>query len=522
MAEDYKCPNCGKKLVKNGHTPSGKQRWICRDKAEGSEGFCHTTTEPGKPKRGRKPIEKKLDLGAELDWDDTLIITWAQNATPIHKGFLAGIKKLRDDLGATLMVHAGRYKNPTSRWTDEDRGEQWWYPEVEPFLINKRARLNKNLMLLADVNVQPTAQYPLSDLEGLSHGESSILGHPKRQLVAVATPQQRLSKVMWSTGACTIENYTDSKAGKKGEFHHVIGALVIKIKSDKIFHVQEITARKDGAFCFLDKAYFPDGSVKPSGDWLAGSIGDLHPTFADPVVIKATFDDGGLVDFLKPKKLFLHDAFDCYSGNSHHWDEPFIAIAKRKSGLDDVGKEVQFTADFIINMVKGRETHIVPSNHDDMLHRWMKKVEWRKDPTNAEFFFETGLYMSRNTVMTPQGAFIPDPFNHWLDRRGQRNIITHLPLDSVMVAGFEMLLHGDKGPNGARGSIRNLAKIGVKVISGHGHSMGIVGGHRRNGTCTYLDLDYTGPISSWLNGHTLVDPMGKSHAMVCIDGKFWA
>lgn len=488
--------------------------------------MCYTTVAPDKPvrdQRGRDKKEKKVESVVEVKDRETLVITWAQNATPIHRGFVLGsLKALVNDLGAQMLVINGRYKNATSKWTASQENEQWWAPELKPFLHNQRTKLNKNLVLLGDVNIQPTAQYPLSGLEGFSHGESSILGHPKRELVVIPTPHQRLAKIMWTTGACTVENYTDSGAGKKGEFHHIIGALVVEIVDGKVFHIHDITARKDGAFCFFDKAYHPDGSIKPSGAYKALSVGDLHPPFSDPVVIAATFDDGGLVTRLNPAKIVLQDTLDCYAGNPHHKDEPFIAIAKQKSGMDNMAKEVDFTIDFVLDKVKGRQTYITSSNHDDMLRRWIKTNEWRKDPVNAVFYLETALYMAKNTVMTERGAFTPDPFHHWVNKRKQAHIHCLGMLDSLMVAGFELGLHGDKGPNGARGTIKNMAKIGVKVIDGHGHTPGVEGGHRRNGTSSYLSLEYTGPVSSWMNAHTAIDPMDKAHTHICINGDFWA
>jgi hypothetical protein len=82
-------------------------------------------------------------------------------------------------------------------------------------------------------------------------------------------------------------------------------------------------------------------------------------------------------------------------------------------------------------------------------------------------------------------------------------------------------LHGHEGPNGARGSLKNLSKLGVKVISGHSHTPGIEAGHYKAGTMTHLSLEYTGPVSSWLNAHVSIDPFGKRHIHICVDGAFW-
>jgi len=62
--------------------------------------------------------------------------------------------------------------------------------------------------------------------------------------------------------------------------------------------------------------------------------------------------------------------------------------------------------------------------------------------------------------------------------------------DSLMIAGTENSFHGDKGVNGARGSISAYKDIGVKCNTGHGHSPAIEGGHYRAGTNSRLDLEY--------------------------------
>ena len=50
-------------------------------------------------------------------------------------------------------------------------------------------------------------------------------------------------------------------------------------------------------------------------------------------------------------------------------------------------------------------------------------------------------------------------------------------------------MHGDKGPNGARGSIRNLRRIGIRSVIGHTHSPGIDEGCYQVGTSTRLRLE---------------------------------
>lgn len=511
-----KCPKCGeRKLSRKGVSPSGKQRWACKTGC----GF-QTVTPTRAPRSG---AEKKLKFNQQIDTKAKLVITWAQNATPIHRGFFAALRAYCMENNAQLLVIPGRYKNPTSKWEESQLNEQWWAEEVTPYLVNKRKALNRNLVLLADIFTQPTAVTPLSGFEGLTHGESGILGHPKLQMVAIPTPQKRLPKILTTTGAVTVDNYTDTKAGKKGEFHHVIGAVVVELDkpADGVFYLRHLNARKDGAFCDLDKAYFPDGRVAPAGPYEGLVFGDAHARFASASVVAATFGAGGLVSKLNPKQLVFHDLLDSYAVNPHHRGNPFIAVAKRPLGYDNIAEEVAFTIAWLKKQIGSRQAIVVPSNHDDMLSRWVKWQDWRETPENAEFYLETALHMVRGSRIANAGCEVPDPFHYWIAKENLSNVKCLARNESHTIAGIECGLHGHEGPNGSRGTMKNLSQLGVKVISGHSHTPGIEAGHYRTGTMTGLSLEYTGPVGSWLNAHVSIDPMGKRHIHVYVDGRFW-
>lgn len=515
------CPKCGKKvMVRGSKAGSGKTRWTCRTAGV----VCYRTTNPDAPVRDQGgPIIPEAHIEfKQRHIKKTILVSWAQNATPIHRGFVLGsVPAFLKERNASFVVITGRYKNATSQWTAKDESQQWWAPELTKFLHNQRTQLNKNLVLLGDINVQPTASNPVSGFESITHGESGIIGHPKLQMVVVPTPHKRLPKIMTTTGACTIANYTNSGAGKKGDFHHVIGAVVIELDSAGIFHLRHINASSDGSFCDLDRRYSGDGTVHDSGPYKGLIFGDAHPEFADPEVVRATFDEGGLVGRLNPDSIVFHDLLDSYAVNPHHVNNPFIAAAKLQSGKNRIAHEVQNTIQWLIRVSKGRKAVIVPSNHDDMLSRWIKNADWKEDPENADFYLQTALHMLRGTKMAKHGTVTPDPFHYWVKRARQKNIVCLRRNKSFTIAGIECSLHGHEGPNGARGTMKNLSKLGVKVVSGHSHTPGIEAGHYRTGTMTHLSLEYTGPIGSWLNAHVSIDPLGKRHIHICIGGKFW-
>lgn len=522
MAKSYKCPRCATgTLTKDGKTPGGVQRYACNSRSR-TGAVCYTTTNPESAERKQDggKVQRVVIPKAELR-GERFVVTWAQNATPVHKEFLDCLLTYCKKENAQLLVIPGRYKNPTSQWTESQSGAENWAPELVPYLVNERRRLNNNLVVLGDLKVQPTAVSPLTGFESITGSLSGILGHPKLQLKTIATPANKLAKLLTTTGAVTVRNYTDSRAGKGGEFHHIFGAALIEVVSTKLFHLHQINySTKDHGFIVRDKAYYAD-RVEQAPSTKAIAFGDAHARFADPTVVQATFGPGGLVEQLDPQVLVFHDLLDAYAVNPHHFNDPFKAIAKQRSGFDSIAEEVRYTIKWLKEVSAGRTSVIVPSNHDDMLARWIKSADWKMDPVNAEFYLETALHMVRSVSMTEHGAHVLDPFQFHVDRAKLPHVRC-IPLSTSFTIGdIEMGLHGDEGPNGAQGSVKNLSRIGTRVISGHGHSPAIEEGHYRTGTMTLLKLEYTGSVGSWLNTHCSIDGFGKRHLHTCIAGSFW-
>ena len=227
-------------MTSNGVTPAGTKRWRC---PESSGGCGYSTTKPESKearKQNGKAQDRKLQnpqFKRKLSGTTRYVITAAQNATPVHEGFLSALRSYCNHNNAELIVIPIRYKNPSSVWTNSQANAETWAPELAPYLYNQRKKLNPNLVLLGDIKTVATAVSPLTGFEGITHGESGILGHTKLQLKTVPSPQNSLPKILTTTGAVTLPNYTDSKAGKLGAFHHSFAACAVDIKG-KTFHMR--------------------------------------------------------------------------------------------------------------------------------------------------------------------------------------------------------------------------------------------------------------------------------------------
>jgi len=492
-----KCPHCeSSNLSDHAKNPP---RWICSD--------CTRTT--------RRPI-----IGAS--WQDvkltkqTFVVTWAQNATPIFAPFLKSVKTYLKHNDAQLLVVPGRYKNATSIWTKQQEDDEWWHKDIEPYLCGNETKLDRNLTLLADLPIQPTAVNPLSGSVKTQSGPlSCIVGHPQIAQETVATPQSKLAKIVMTTGAITKPNYSKSRAGKQGEFHHEYGAVVVEIDGPR-FHVRHIIADGHGKFYDFDKLYNGDKITK--GHRAACFVsGDFHAKFLDPKVKEAWWTGkDSLLNLVKPKAQVFHDVFDGYFGSHHHNHDPFLKARKHFNGDNDGASEIELTVNELIDCLICDKNYITKSNHDEHLDRWLKETDWRKDPQNAEFYLETSLAWIKS-IKAGEGL---DPFKYWVEKKTQKADFLGRA-DVISIKDHIVSYHGDKGPNGARGSRKSMNNIGSKSIIGHSHSPGRDKGCIQVGLSAVYGLEYAvGSPSSWMHTSAIIYPSGKVALINCIDGKY--
>ena len=457
------------------------------------------------------------------------VVTSAQNNTPVHTGFLQALNNYCELNDAKLIVIPYRYKNPTSIFTPEQQADEYWAKPIEPHIVDKMIRLSDTFVVMGNVKIQPTAVQPLSGFDGYTGLDSAIIGHPKIQLFTVPTPAKHLPKILTTTGTVTVPNYTDSKAGWKGEFHHSLAALVVEIDDDGDTHIRHVHGDDvTGNFYDLDKHY--TGEDVTQGHRIAALVtGDTHAEFMDEKVKAATYtNESSIAKTLKPEVIVRHDVEDFYARNHHHRGNDLIAFGKHHFGRDNVEDSLQITADFIDETTYPESVNIiVKSNHDEALDRWLREADPKYDPENAILYHYLKLHQLENVKMTETGFKSIDPFEFWCRnpkngkglRSGDQTVFLKRD-ESFSVAGVELGFHGDRGPNGARGSIRNFAKIGPKTIIGHSHSPGIYEGCYQVGVSARLDLEYTSGPSSWLHTHCIVYPDGTRTLVNVINGKW--
>lgn len=538
-----------KEFIKEIHSskeiPFDKRIDILREKFEIAERTARKWTEKlglTKPHTAISPQYEKAKKRKYNKRTKKFIITWAQNDTPPHEIFLRNLEAYADYIGADIHIIAGRYKNPTSVFTDKNHDT--WHSRVLPYLDAGRHDIHKYVSIMSDIKIQPTAVNPMTGFESISQENSCIFGHPKIRMKTIPVLDNAKPKMMMTTGACTVANYTDTKAGRKGEFHHSLGFVVVEIKDKDVFFARQVSAQDDGTFQDLyfnvefngtyrkkvakgpikdmrSMEYHVDIEGKPKITRLkeidACILGDLHYGKHDDAVLKSTHK---MLKKIKPSNVVLHDVFDGYSISHHEMKDPFVQYAKEVHGTNDLEREVNELLDGLEQFAKYEKVVIVRSNHDDFLDRWLKSGDWKKQPTAKNSL----SYMKYSQILLEQYA--NDPNN-------VKGVIPHLinerfpdfkclnRKDGYKVGQWELGYHGDKGSNGSRGSILQFRKLNTKCVVGHYHSPSRYDGALAVGTSTKLKVGYNeGGASSWLQSHVIIHKSGKAQHIHFIDGEF--
>lgn len=440
------------------------------------------------------------------------LVSWAQSDTPVHKKFLKNMEVYAKEINADLLIIAGRYSNPSSLSASkaikskEKIAKNTWDNSVIPYLDANRHNLHKHLVVLSDVKIQPTASTPLSGMNSITGTESCIIGHPRVQLQSLPVIESYPNKLLVTTGACTVPNYTDTKVGKKSEFHHQLAFCIVELDGEN-FHIRQVVADKKGNF--YDLIYCIDnGEVSKCNQEVPAIIfGDLHLYEEDKVAVKTSFE---MVEILKPKYIFIHDLVNGHSVSHHEQKDPFILLDREEDGSWSLQKEL----DNVVEWFKKYPQYnfiSVQSNHNEFIDRWLRNEDWRKTK-NKKLYLEFANITANG--LAPKGIVA-----YYLeDKVGN---LYSLGLDeSHNILGWELGMHSHVGVHGSKSSAIQLKNLPVKSVVGHSHVPHRYDGSLCVGTLTKLRVGYNRGASGWLHSNVVIYPNGKASHIHIINGKF--
>lgn len=453
------------------------------------------------------------------------ILTSAQNDAPLHRPFWANLRAFAHYLGA--RIHVGRFTYQVAYVNERDRNggkkvrKHLWAPELAEFLTSERFSCG-DVLFCAEMNTLPTAVRPLSDLHTYGQGRTAIFPHAKVALETVAAAPGDVPPAVLTTGCVTLPDYTDTKAGHKGVFHHVFAAVIVEQAEDGATFFRHIVARQDGTFQDLD-LLVREGRVVAGQRAEAITFGDIQSPFVDPEKALGTwgFDarawapadyTQSIVDQLRPRFGFYHDLVDFKSISHHDRDKTREQFRKFIAGQNSVEADLARAARFLRDTSREfMKSIVVKSNHDRWLDRWLDTADIRKDQVNAIAFHHLAAERLR-AIAGGDADF--DTLKCAITQQADLPGVTWLPEDGSFIicqdsGGIECGSHGDLGPNGGSAAPKALARVSGKANIGDKHAPAIVDGLYVAGTSSLLRLGFNKGPSSWRHADIVTYPTGK-------------
>lgn len=465
------------------------------------------------------------------------LFTSAQNNTKMHEQFWTNLLALKDHYDAELCIARFFYvKSGIGAKGDKaegrDKGGLYdpkiieWDRRLHDYLVDERVQVAPGLVWCGEMNILPTADRPLSGLQVYTGRQSGIFPHAKISMESIPSMLHEDTKFNYTTGAVTVRNYIQKKAGLKAEFHHCYGALLVEVNDKGNWWCRQLNADEQGTIFDLDVKVFR-GKVTTGNRVMAINWGDIHVDELDISVANAAWGDDGMFMALKPRHQFCHDVLDFKPRSNHHIKKtlPYDRLRAWSEVGHSVEEEIDRVAHFLNEIsTKWCKTVVVDSNHHRHFDEWLMISDWRKDVgENTLFLLEAQHEYARQVLENPK-----EPVNilKWALERTEYNPINLEVLnqdDSYIICdSIECGMHGHAGPNGARGSPTAFARMGRKTNLGHTHVAGIWDGVYYAGTCSNLSLDYNKGPSSWSHSHIITYDNGKRAIVTMYDGRWRA
>ena len=469
--------------------------------------------------------------------------TSAQNNTQVFKPFWDNLLIMAKHYKAEIHVSRFVYlTNSTSSMLDKkqafermegvkrEKQDIWWDEAFAPYLSDDRMEVAPGLLWCGEQNTLPTAENPLSGFESFTGRRSAIFPHTKLAMQSVPSSKHTPTKFNYTTGAATMRNYIQRKAGLKAEFHHAYAAMLVEVNSDGEWFCRQVNSNSEGVIQDLEVLVDSKGNLSTDNTVEGITWDDIHVAQMEPWVKKLTWGKGGILDTLGPKYQFFHDVLDFRAKSHHELKHPHRMFRRYLLGETDVRAEVAASCEFLRYASRPwAENVVVDSNHHDHLGRWLEEVDGRFDPKNFEFWSAMQgkvLESLRGGKESPDYlALSVDAVDPTLYYSG---LVKFLARDESFIicedanGGIECGTHGHNGPNGSRGSPRAFSRMGRKYNLGHYHQATILDGVYAGGTCGKLDPDWTTGPGGWSHSFIVTYATGKRTIVTRWNGKWRA
>jgi len=409
----------------------------------------------------------------------TYILTSYIPNSEIDTHFLKALRKYAEFTNATLRVPI--CKPNYVKDVDEELHIESLKFLGKNVLPQETLKFNDNLFI-TDYRESINVIDPLSGMESIASSLGSmIIPYPRHRFKTIPRMlrEGHLPRALWCTGVRMAR-------------HHKIGAIIIEVENDEIFHIRQITWNGRG---FFDLQYYvTPSSVKGGYSAVSISMGDDHAVFQNAEVMNQTEK---VIEYFRPKYIFRHDTFDACTV-THHTEGKSITKALINMSLEEEGIITSNSIQRFCDLFPFAKQFMVASNHPEHLDRYLDEARYKEDTKNHILALELAWKKASGFNVV----------EYLLKKYNKLQNVTFLDRKkSIKVLGTEFGDHGDEGANGSRGTpVEKGIVYGGKCVTGHTHSPEIgVYSNFVNGTSTNLSLGYTkdSGSSSWLNTHTI-------------------
>jgi hypothetical protein len=385
------------------------------------------------------------------------------------------------------------------------------------YRVSTRQRKPNDKTEISDMVVPPQNVDPTTGRDRFAQLDRTLIyAHSKQRLKPVVKSNIKLPRLLVTTGTCTYPNYNDGESGNhRGDAakrDHTYGAVVLEIMDRRLYNLRFLQSQKDGKFVDMGQKF--NGNKKPSKTKIEALVlGDIHWGDHEPKTIQANYE---MMDYFKPKRLFLHDFLNGHSVNPHERKNLISRVKNFEDGRLNIEEELSEAYFELCNLAKNmgkREVNVVASNHPFFLDRYLERGEFIKEPWNAKIALKLGHLMTEGK----------DPVEEGIKMMGKvPSNVNFLKLKTdYKVWGWQLASHGHKGASGSRGSVKSRELGHGKSITGHTHAPNVLRNTVMVGTSTKLDLDYTeGGSSSWMAANGVLYEGGSVQLIPIINGKW--
>jgi hypothetical protein len=361
----------------------------------------------------------------------------------------------------------------------------------------------------------------IRDVFDKNRTSSIIVAHSKQMMDTYPTGMESTPRIIHSTGSLTCPQYIENRMGRIASEAHTLGFVIVEVHGNTFWIRQVQSDPNTGEFVSMGVRYFPDGKAKRErADTI--SFGDLHMGAHDEQSLDCAFD---MIRYFKPKHAVWHDIHDAKS-YTHHDQKNMVTFLRNPehfNSLEAEGKMNREILDDIYNVQEevGCEGHIVDSNHNDHLNRYLEERRFNNDRINYKLAVDLQSCFLRG--LDPLRCLIDSGCEDPLEVifKGYKSKFTwHEKNTDFIRWGVQLGQHGHQGTGGSRGSPNQHSMAYTNAIVGHTHKPSIVNGVYTNGTLSLLRLDYNNGPMNWLHAHTILYDKGMREMIVEIKGQW--